>query len=127
MEYLKSTHGVITKVTCFGDGRAGQYKNCKNFPYVTTWKTSGYLPKSGTFFATSHGKGPCDGVGGNVKRQAVKASLQHVYSDQITTPHERFTFCHTQLQGITFKFTTTKEWGNEKKPCCKKGSPRPKP
>ena len=28
------------------------------------------------FFATSHGKGPCDGLGGTVKRLAAKASLQ---------------------------------------------------
>ena len=27
--------------------------------------------------------------------------------------HELFIFCYTQLQGITFKFITTKEFGNE--------------
>ena len=29
------------------------------------------------FFATSHGKSPCDGIGGFVKRYIAKRSLQH--------------------------------------------------
>jgi len=28
------------------------------------------------FFATSHGKGPCDGLGGTIKRLAARASLR---------------------------------------------------
>ena len=71
------------------------------------------VPAEWHFFATSYGKGPCDGVGGAVKKQAAKASLQHLYSDQITTPHELFTFCHTWLQRIPFKFFNNKEWCNE--------------
>ena len=31
------------------------------------------------FLATSHGKGPCDGVGGLLKMMATKASLQRPY------------------------------------------------
>lgn len=37
------------------------------------------------FFATAHGKGPCDGVGGTVKRMAARASLQLPIDAQITT------------------------------------------
>ena len=33
------------------------------------------------FSATSHGKGPCDGLGGTVKRLAAHASLQRPYND----------------------------------------------
>ena len=35
------------------------------------------------FFATSHGKSPCDGVGGFVKRYVAKRSLQKLLHDQI--------------------------------------------
>ena len=35
------------------------------------------------FLATSHGKGPCDGIGGTVKRLATKASLQRTLDCQI--------------------------------------------
>ncbi len=38
--------------------------------------------------ATSHGKGPCDGVGGTVKRLAARASLQRPYEKQILTPRQ---------------------------------------
>lgn len=36
------------------------------------------------FFATSHGKSPCDGIGGTVKRLVARASLQ-----------DRWTHSHT--------------------------------
>ena len=35
------------------------------------------------FYATSHGKGPCDGIGDTVKRLAARASLQKAYHSQI--------------------------------------------
>ncbi|KAF2900919.1 hypothetical protein ILUMI_05268 [Ignelater luminosus] len=38
------------------------------------------------FHAISHGKGPCDGLGGNIKRLATRASLQSAPSKAITTP-----------------------------------------
>ena len=47
------------------------------------------IPAEWHFFATSHGKGPCDGVGGTVKHEAAKASLQHPYHDQIMTNYIR--------------------------------------
>ena len=35
------------------------------------------------FFATSHSKSPCDGIGGSVKRHTAKRSLQRPKNDQI--------------------------------------------
>ena len=37
------------------------------------------------FFATSHGKSPCDGIGGTTKRLAARASLQSAADNQILT------------------------------------------
>ena len=54
------------------------------------------------FFATSHGKGPCDGIGGTVKRLAAKASLQRPYSEQIMTPRQLFQFDEDNISGISF-------------------------
>ena len=112
IEHLKSKHQV-TKIIYFSDGCAGQYKNCKNFINLCYHLEDFAVPAEWHFFATSHGKGPCDGVGGVVKRQAAKASLQRVFNEQITTPLQLFTFCQTQLQGITFRFLTTKDWSDE--------------
>ena len=35
------------------------------------------------FFPTSHGKSPCDGIGGVVKRHVAKRSLQRSLENQI--------------------------------------------
>ena len=37
------------------------------------------------FFATSHGKSPCDGIGGTIKREAANESLRVAVSDTRTT------------------------------------------
>ena len=37
------------------------------------------------FFATSHGKNACDGIGGLVKRSLSKTSLQRPLANQILT------------------------------------------
>ena len=62
------------------------------------------------FFATSHGKGPCDGVGGTVKRLAARASLQRPYKDQIWTPHQLFEFGCTAIPTVNFHVTTYICW-----------------
>jgi len=54
------------------------------------------------FFATSHGKQPCDGIGGTVKHLTAKASLQRPYSDQILTPKMMFQYCVSNSQDIEF-------------------------
>lgn len=41
-------------------------------------------------FATSHGKQPCDGIGGTIKRLDSRKSLQQ---ESILTPDEMFNFC----------------------------------
>ena len=53
-------------------------------------------------FATSHGKQPCDGIGGTVKHLTAKVSLQRLYSDQILTPKMMFQYCVSNSQDIEF-------------------------
>jgi hypothetical protein len=56
------------------------------------------------FFATSHRKGPADGIGGTVKRLAEKTSLQKVYINQIHIPHElTITAAATYIMWHSFK------------------------
>ena len=42
------------------------------------------------FFATSHGKSPCDGLGGAIKRKLTNESLKRPRQNQITTPQQCF-------------------------------------
>ena len=60
-----------------------------------------------TFFATSHGKSPCDGVGRTVKRLVSRASLQRPINNQILTAESFFEFCQENISGISFDYLTT--------------------
>ena len=57
------------------------------------------------FFGTSHGKGPCDGIGGTTKKLATRASLQR-NQDPIMTPQKLFVWAEKNVRGINFSFTT---------------------
>ncbi|XP_050340402.1 uncharacterized protein LOC126766718 [Bactrocera neohumeralis] len=83
--YLKSKFGQtsIKKVIYFSDGAGSQYKNKFNLSNLLQHKTDFNVEAEWNFFATSHGKGACDGIGGTVKRHAFRASLQKTL---ITTP-----------------------------------------
>ena len=61
------------------------------------------------FFATSHGKQPCDGIGGTVKRLVSNASLQCINNSQILNPHDMFKYCKKNIQSIKFIFATKDE------------------
>ena len=51
------------------------------------------------FFATTHGKGPCDGVGGTIKRLVTRVSLQRLLDKQII-PRELYMWASTDLTSI---------------------------
>jgi len=70
----------------------GQYKNSKNFINLWNHQNDFGVLAEWHFFATSHGKGPSDGIGGTTKREATRASLQRSYHDQILTPNKLFEF-----------------------------------
>ena len=75
-----------------------------------------------TFFATSHGKSPCDGIGGTVKRQTARASLQRPHSEQILDVASMLLFCKSNIPGLTF-IHILKERMEEVGPSLKKDLP----
>jgi hypothetical protein len=58
------------------------------------------------FFATSHGKGPCDGVGGTMKRLAAHSSFQH---HQILTPVQFCSWAKEPLPSIHVQYICNSE------------------
>jgi len=60
------------------------------------------------FFATSHGKSVCDGIGGMVNRLSANASLQRPASDQILNVHDMLNFCKGAIEDIKY-YLVTKE------------------
>jgi hypothetical protein len=73
------------------------------------------VPAEWHFFATSHGKSACDGVGGILKRLAAKASLQQPYNDQMMTPHQPYEWAQSSVLNLNFDFVTENEYKEEKR------------
>lgn len=100
--HIKSNFPLITKMFYFSDGCAAQYKNYKNFINLCHHYDDFEIHAEWVFFATSHGKSPCDGIGGTVKRTTAKASLQRTVQNQILSVDKMFEFCSNNIKGITF-------------------------
>lgn len=105
---LKANHS-IQKVIYFSDGSAAQYKNKSNFINLIYHKRDFGVEASCQFFATSHGKSPCDGIGGKVKRVAGRANLQRESSKQILTVKALYEWGKNSLENIKMLFCTKKE------------------
>lgn len=100
--YIHSLSPEITKVFYFSDGSAAQYKNHKNFTNLMKHHEDFGISAEWHFFATSHGKSPCDGIGGTVKREAARSSLQATTSNHILTPMDLFSWAERHIINIHF-------------------------
>ena len=76
--------------------------------YYTMCESITQMKATWSFFATSHGKSPCDGIGGTVKRKVMRASLQRTVNNQILTFSAVVDYCSTSIEGIKF-FVIEKE------------------
>ena len=65
---LKNKYATITEIDIFSDGASSQFKQRYLFSNLHTWEQQFGLSLRWHFFATSHGKGVVDGLGGTVKR-----------------------------------------------------------
>ena len=62
------------------------------------------------FFATSHGKQSCDGIGGTVRWFASNASLQCIDNSQIFNPHDMFQYCKKTLKVLNLFLSEKMIW-----------------
>ena len=100
-DYVKLCLPQLPKIHYLSDGSCAQYKNYKNFANLIFHVQDFGITAEWNFFATSHGKNLCDGVGGTVKRLATRASLQRPLDNQILTPYQLFEFASQDIFGIT--------------------------
>lgn len=103
---LKEILPGLKKIHYLSDGAAQQYKNMFNMLKQTYHLKDFGVKSEWHFFATSHGKGPSDGVGGTIKRCAAKASLQGAI---IRTAEELYNWAKTAMSGMIIFFVTTAE------------------
>lgn len=66
----------LSRIIYFSDGSGAQYKNRFNVCNLLHHESDFNVPAEWHYFASAHGKGPSDGLGGTLKRLAAKASLQ---------------------------------------------------
>jgi hypothetical protein len=74
------------------DGCAAHFKNAKNMLNLTYHERDFGITASWTFTATSHGKGPVDGIGAAVKACATRYLLSGTSERAFLSPEEFFHF-----------------------------------
>lgn len=77
---LKAKYPQLEKVNYLSDGCAGQFKNRQNFKNICMHEKDFGVKCTWHFCPSSHGKGPCDGKGGCLKRLAMAASIRGEYT-----------------------------------------------
>ena len=68
LNHLESVIPNVKEIKCFSDGAASQSKQRFHFRNLVRIANERRIDLSWHFFATSHGKGVVDGIGGTVKR-----------------------------------------------------------
>ncbi|CAF4752823.1 unnamed protein product [Rotaria sp. Silwood2] len=68
LNHLESVIPNVKEINCFSDGAASQFKQRFHFRNLVRIANERRIDLSWHFFATSHGKGVVDGIGGTVKR-----------------------------------------------------------
>lgn len=114
VQFINSELKGITKIIYVPDGASGQYKNKKKIINLTHHYNDFQMTARWNFFPTSHGKGPCDGIGKTLKRLASRASLQRI-DNPIRTPKELFEWATKALTNITCCYTTNEDYEREEK------------
>lgn len=109
-DFLRNRFNVVNKIFFFSDGAGSQYKNKKNFYQLCQYKKTQNFDVEWHFFATSHGKGPCDGIGGSFKRNAMKTSLQRPFENQITNAKELYEWAISKDSTMTYRFCTKESY-----------------
>lgn len=113
IEYLKTFFGNNfndKKIKFFSDGAASQYKNKKNFLNLCLFKKDFGIEAEWHFFATSHGKSPCDALGGTFKRNARNHNMKSPTSG-VTNAKNLFEWAKSKKDSaVHFVYCTEKEY-----------------
>ena len=108
LNVLNIKYPTSQKCVHFSDGAGSQYKNYKAFSNLCHHESDFGLDAEWNFFATSHGKSPCDGIGGTVKCLVGNASLQSL-QESINTLLKMFEWCRKNINAIEFIFVSHEE------------------
>ncbi|XP_067936855.1 mucin-like protein [Watersipora subatra] len=111
IRFIKENLLQVTHVNYFSDGSGAQYKNYKNFANLCHHELDFNLTASWSSFATSHGKGLCDGIGGVVKSLATHHSKQLVKSrkERLLSAEQLYKYASESIAGVEVFYVPTEE------------------
>ena len=109
---LKAKYPDIQRIDIFSDGAASQFKQRFLFSNLYPWEEKFEVKLRWHFFATSHGKGVVDGLGGTIKRSVFR--YIRTGKAQAATPEEFAKVAATRNPGIHIKFITSDEVNENK-------------
>lgn len=109
IQYIKDTFKDIRKIYYFTDGASQHFKNRNNFCNLAAHKNEFDIEAEWHFHATAHGKGACDGVGGNLKRLAARYSLQGPLSQHILNAKDLFNWAAKNMKETQIFYSSKEE------------------
>ena len=100
----------MKRIIYFSDGAAGQYKNRYNVANILNHERDFGVPAEWHYFATSHGKNTCDGLGGTLKRLADRRSLQSLSDrkEPLLSAEDLYKWACTSITGMNLEFVSEK-------------------
>ena len=102
----KSLVPGLKKIFVWSDGGPGHFKNKFNFSNLSKFKSDYGIDIEWHFWASCHGKNAGNGVGGTVKREAKRASLE---GHEILKAQQLYEWGREKLKGINFIFVSEAE------------------
>ena len=106
---MKTALPDLKHVHYYTDSPTSQYPNETMFYIISQHKGLFGVSASWNYFEAGHGKGPCDGVGGSVKRMADEAVRQQKVVIQDACNFFSWTQKYMSSSSITFIFVSQEE------------------
>lgn len=109
LNYIEKNISRPKKVYYLTDGAGQHFKNKSNFANLLTHKEDFKMPAEWHFHPTAHGKGACDGIGANVKRDAAKFSLQCSNENQSLDAEALFKWAKSNCKKTEILYSSKQE------------------
>lgn len=112
--HVRSKGVEVNAIHEWTDGCASQYKGRQSFAAISQGEQLHEVHITRNYFETSHGKGPCDGLGGIVKNKISRAVVQNP-AISVANAKEIHKFCDDNLSNVgqsTFQSRTNRYSAN---------------
>ena len=106
---MKLASPNLTHVHYYTDSPTSQYRNKTIFYIISKHKSLFGVSASWNYFEAGHGKGPCDGVGGSVKRMADEAVRQQKVIIQDASDFFSWTQQYMSASSVSFTFVSQQD------------------